>query len=96
MKKSSRYPGTRGPLATTIVAMLGLTSGPLVAAAPPAPTVLAPEQITKLLEEGENILKNGNPELAIKSYFEPVNQSFMRETAKVGANDEVYASHGAT
>jgi tetratricopeptide (TPR) repeat protein len=72
-----------------------LSSASAWAAAAAAPAVLTPEQIHKLLEEGEGVLKQGNPELAIKNYFQPVDQSFMRQTAKAGANDEVYSSHGA-
>jgi tetratricopeptide (TPR) repeat protein len=75
------------------VAWLAMLAGPALAAAPPA--ALTPEEIAKMLEEGEGVMKD-NPELAISKYFEPVNQNFMRETAKAGANDEVYASHGAT
>ena len=82
-------------IAMAAVAVLALSSGPLWAAAAAAPAVLTPEQSHKLLEEGEGVLKPGNPELAIKNYFEPVNQSFMHETAKAGANDEIYSSHGA-
>jgi tetratricopeptide (TPR) repeat protein len=80
-----------------VIAALGMASGSLLAA-PPAqpPAVLSPDQITKLLEEGTNILNQGNAELAIKNYFEPVNQSFMRQTARAGAQDEIYASHNAT
>src|SRR5712671_1938822 len=79
-----------------VIACLGMGSGSLLAAPVQPPAVLSPEQITKLLEEGTNILNQGNAELAIKNYFEPVNQSFMRQTARAGADDEIYASHSAT
>jgi tetratricopeptide (TPR) repeat protein len=94
MKLESAHQGTWSLLAATVVALSGLLGTPAWAAAPPP--VLTPEQMTKMLEEGEGVLKGGNPELAISKYFEPVNQQFMRESAKAGANDEVYASHGAT
>lgn len=94
MKLESAIQGRSGRLAAGALVLLGLTIGLAWAAAPAAP--LTPEQITQMLEEGEGVLKGGNPELAISKYFEPINQSFMRETAKAGANDEVYASHGAT
>lgn len=87
----------QGPVnlfAASALALLGVLASPAWTAAPPA--ALTPEAAAKMLEEGEGVLKGGNPDLAISKYFEPVNQSFMRETAKVGANDEVYASHGAT
>jgi tetratricopeptide (TPR) repeat protein len=83
-------------IAMAAVAVLALSSGSAWAAAAAAPAVLTSDQIHKLLEDGEGVLKQGNPELAIKDYFEPVNQSFMRQTAKAGANDEIYASHGAS
>lgn len=79
-------------MAALFVALLGVMSSSLPAA--PA-AVLTPEQIAKLLEDGTNVLKQGNPELAIKNYFEPVNQSFMRQTASAGAYDEIYASRNA-
>lgn len=96
MKLHFHAQGPGRSIAVTIVALLGLMSGQLMAAAPPPPVTLTPEQISKMLEEGANVLKQGNPELAIKNYFEPVNQFFMRQTAKAGANDEIYSSHGAT
>jgi tetratricopeptide (TPR) repeat protein len=83
-------------IAVAALAVLALSGGPVWAAAAAAPAVLTPDQIHKLLEDGAGVLKQGNPELAIKDYFEPVNQSFMHETAKAGANDEIYASHGAS
>jgi len=83
-------------IAVAAVAVLALSGGPVRAAAAAAPAVLTPDQIHKLLEDGAGVLKQGNPELAIKDYFEPVNQSFMRQTAKAGANDEIYSSHGAS
>jgi tetratricopeptide (TPR) repeat protein len=83
-------------IAMAAVAVLAMSSGSAWAAAAAAPAVLTPDQIHKLLEDGEGVLKQGNPELAIKDYFEPVNQSFMRQTAKAGANDEIYSSHGAS
>ena len=96
MNLFSHDPGQRGLVATLIVAMLGVTHGPVQAAAAAPAAVLTPEQIAKLIEEGTGVLKQGNPELAIKDYFEPVNQSFMRQTAKAAADEEVYASHSAT
>jgi len=81
----------RGPLVAAGIAMLGLTYGALAA----APAVLTPEQITKLLADGTTIMQ-ANPELAIKNNFEPVNQSFMRQTASAGAEDEIYATHSTT
>ena len=101
MNLLSHGPGCRGSVAAIAVAILGCMSVPLLAAAAPpvaaAPAaVLTPDQIAKLLEEGTGVLKQGNPELALKNYFEPVNQSFMRQTAKAGADDEIYASHSAT
>ena len=83
-------------MAAIVVAAWGIMSGSLLAAPAPPAAVLTPEQITKLLEDGSNILKQGNAELALKNFFEPVNQSFMRQTAKAGADDEIYASHNAT
>jgi tetratricopeptide (TPR) repeat protein len=83
-------------IATAAGAVLAFSSGSAWAAAAAAPAVLTPDQIHKLLEDGQGVLKQGNPELAIKDYFEPVNQSLMRQTAKAGANDEIYASHGAS
>ena len=83
-------------IAMAAVAVLALSGGTAWAAAAAAPAVLTLDQIHKLLEDGEGVFKQGNPELAIKDYFEPVNQSFMRQTAKAGANDEIYASHGAS
>lgn len=94
MKLECAHQGPFSLSAATVLALCGLLGNPAWAAAPPA--ALAPEQMAKMLEEGEGVLKGGNPELAISKYFEPVNQDFMHETAKVGANDEVYASHGAT
>jgi tetratricopeptide (TPR) repeat protein len=94
MKLESAIQDQSGRLAAAALALLGLMSGLAWAAAPPVP--LTPEQIAQMLQEGEGVLKGGNPELAISKYFEPINQSFMRETAKAGADDEVYASHGAT
>jgi tetratricopeptide (TPR) repeat protein len=81
----------RGSKAAACVAMLGFTYGAL--AAPPA--ILTPEQISKLLADGTNLMQ-AQPELAIKNNFEPVNQSFMRQTATAGADDEIYASHSTT
>jgi tetratricopeptide (TPR) repeat protein len=83
-------------VAAIFVVALGIMSGPLLAAAAPPPAVLTPEQVAKLLEDGTGVLKQGNAELALKNYFEPVNQSFMRQTAKAGADDEIYASHSTT
>jgi tetratricopeptide (TPR) repeat protein len=77
-------------------AAVGIMSGMLWAAPAAAPAVLTADQISKLLADGTNVLTQGNPELAIKNYFEPVNQSFMRETAKAGADDEIYSTHSAT
>jgi tetratricopeptide (TPR) repeat protein len=88
--------GMYGSMATLLVAVLGLVGAPLRAAPAPAPAVLTAEQISKLLQEGADVLKQGNAELAIKNYFEPVNQSFMRQTAKAGADDEIYSTHSAT
>jgi tetratricopeptide (TPR) repeat protein len=98
MNMHTRRVGTSAAAAAILIAALGMVSSALLAApgAAPAPTALSPEQIAKLLEEGTNILNQGNAELAIKNYFEPVNQSFMRQTAKAGAYDEIYASHSAT
>ncbi len=96
MKLESAIQGPSGRLAAGALVLLGLMSGVAWAAAAAPATTLTPEQIAKLLEEGEGVLKGGNPELAISKYFEPINQSFMRETAKAGADDEVYASQGAT
>ena len=89
---ATKFPSRLIAAATMVV--LALSNGPVLAAAAAAPVVLTPDQAHKLLEEGEGVLKQGNPELAIKNYFEPVNQSFMHETAKAGANDEIYSSHG--
>lgn len=86
---------TRASVAAVLVATLGLTDRALAAAAAPA-AVLTPDQISKLLADGTNMLAQGNAELAIKNYFEPVNQSFMRQTATAGADDEIYATHSAT
>jgi tetratricopeptide (TPR) repeat protein len=83
-------------MAAILVAALGMMGGSLLAAPAPPAAVLTPEQITKLLEDGTNILNQGNAELALKNFFEPVDQSFMRQTAKAGADDEIYASHSAT
>ena len=96
MKRLFRTQGSCGSIAAAILALFGLMSGPLMAAATAPPAALTPEQISKMLEEGAGILKAGNAELAIKNYFEPVNQHFMRQTAKAGANDEIYSSHGPT
>ena len=96
MKPVYAHENSSGLIAMAAMAVLALSSGPLSAAAPAAPAVLTPDQIHKLLEEGEGVLKQGNPELAIKNYFEPVNQSYMHETAKAGANDEIYSSHSAS
>lgn len=96
MNLISHGPGGRGSKAAIVVAMLGYMSGALMAAAAPPAAVLTPEQIAKLLEEGTGVLKRGNPELALKNYFEPVNQSFMRQTAKAGADDEIYSTHSPT
>ncbi len=74
---------TRASVAAVFVATLGFTDRALAAAAAPA-AVLTPDQISKLLADGTNMLSQGNAELAIKNYFEPVNQSFMRQTAKAG------------
>lgn len=83
-------------MAALLVAVSGLVSGSMLAAPAPPPAVLTADQIGKLLQEGTDVLKQGNAELAIKNYFEPVNQSFMRQTAKAGADDEIYATHSAT
>ena len=93
MARQSGSSVIRGSVTAVFVALLGMMSSSLPAA--PA-AVLTPEQITKLLEDGTNVLNQGNPELAIKNYFEPVNQSFMRQTASAGADDEIYASRNAT
>lgn len=93
MARQSGSSVIRGSVTAVFVALLGMMSSSLPAA--PA-AVLTPEQITKLLEEGTNVLNQGNPELAIKNYFEPVNQSFMRQTASAGADDEIYSSRNAT
>jgi tetratricopeptide (TPR) repeat protein len=86
---------SRASVAAFFVALLGFSNGALAAAAAP-PAVLTADQISKLLADGTNILTQGNADLAIKNYFEPVNQSFMRQTASAGADDEIYASHSAT
>ena len=96
MTPISHHPVSREAMAAALVAMLGLINGPLLAAAAPPVAVLTPEEIARLLEEGAGVLKQGMPEVALTKYFEPVNQSFMRQTAKAGADDEIYASHGAT
>jgi tetratricopeptide (TPR) repeat protein len=83
-------------MAAVLIAVLGMVSGSLWAAPAAPAAVLTQEQINKLLDDGTNILNQGNAELAIKNYFEPVNQSFMRQTAKAGADDEIYASHTPT
>jgi tetratricopeptide (TPR) repeat protein len=96
MNMHSRSSGIRGAMAALCIAAtacVGVTVW--AAAAPPAP-ILTPEQAAKLLEDGTNILNQGNAELALKNYFEPVNQSFMRQTAKAGPDDEIYATHSAT
>ena len=93
MARQSGSSGIRGSAAAVFIALLGMMSSSLPAA--PA-AVLTPEQIAKLLEDGTNVLNQGNAELAIKNYFEPVNQSFMRQTASAGADDEIYASRNAT
>jgi tetratricopeptide (TPR) repeat protein len=96
MNRHSGSSGMGGSIAAILIAALGIMSGSLSAAPAPPAAILTPEQISKLLEDGTNILKQGNAELALKNYFEPVNQSFMRQTAKAGADDEIYASHNAT
>jgi tetratricopeptide (TPR) repeat protein len=84
-------PQEKSLFAATALALLAMF-GTAWAAAPPA--TLTPEQAKAMLDEGEGVLKGGNPDLAISKYFEPVNMSFMRATASAGADDEVYASHG--
>lgn len=96
MNRHSGSSSMGGSMAAIVVAALGIMSGTLLATPAPPAAVLTPEQISKLLEDGTNILKQGNAELALKNYFEPINQSFMRQTAKAGADDEIYASHNAT
>jgi tetratricopeptide (TPR) repeat protein len=96
MNRHAASSGIRGAMAAIFIAALGMTGASVLAAPAPPPAVLTPEQITKLLEDGTNILNSGNAELALKNFFEPVNQSFMRQTAKAGADDEIYASHSAT
>ena len=87
----------RRAMTAALAAMLVLIDGPPMAAdAAPAANVLAPEQIVRLLEEGDRALQQGNADSAIKKYFDPVLQSFMRQTAKAAADEEIYASHGAS
>lgn len=87
----------RRAMTAALAAMLVLINGPpMAAAAAPAANVLAPEQIVRLLEEGDRVLQQGNADSAIKKYFDPVLQSFMRQTAKAAADEEIYASHGAS
>ncbi len=83
-------------MAAVCIAAVAVAGGAALAAAAPPPAILTPEQAAKLLEDGTNILNQGNAELALKNYFEPVNQSFMRATAKAGPDDEIYATHNAT
>jgi len=96
MNRQTRSVAVHGARAALLVTALGMVGGSLLAAPAAAPAALSPEQIAKLLEEGTTTLEQGNAELAIKNYFEPVNQSFMRQTARAGADDEIYASHNAT
>ena len=91
MQLQTKNLAIRGSLAVVCIAVLGISGAALAA----APAVLTPEQIAKLLADGNAMLES-NPELAIKNSFEPVNQSFMRQTATAGADDEVYASHSTT
>src|SRR6195256_2858362 len=95
MTMHSRRSGIHGSMTALLVAVSGLISGSMLAAPAPTPAVLTADQITKLLQEGTDVLKQGNAELAIKNYFEPVNQSYMRQTAKAGADDEIYSTHSA-
>src|SRR6185295_6125365 len=96
MKPQSKVSFFRHATSVLTIAALGISSAALWGAPAAPPAALTPEQISKLLEDGTTVLKGGNPELAIKNYFEPVNQSFMRQTAKAGADDEIYATHSAT
>jgi tetratricopeptide (TPR) repeat protein len=96
MKPQSKVSFFRNATSVLTIAALGISSAALWGAPAAPPAALTPEQISKLLEDGTTVLKGGNPELAIKNYFEPVNQSFMRQTAKAGADDEIYATHSAT
>ncbi len=96
MTMHSQGSGTHRSIAALLIAVSGLISASMLAAPAPPPALLTAEQIAKLLQEGTDVLKQGNAELAVKNYFEPVNQSFMRQTAKAGADDEIYSTHSAT